>query len=173
MLDRHIPPVYQAIDLLQDPYYVAENARITAHCAIRLAAEKLPCIWHGLPVLIIGWGRIGKCLAQLLKSLGAYVTVAARKPADRAMLDALGFDTLDTARLDGSLLRFRVIYNTVPELVLPAETMRSIDADCLKIDLASFPGMDGPDVISARGLPSRYAPESAGALIAKTLLRLR
>jgi len=173
MLGDRIPKGYHAVDLLEDPFYVTENARITAHCAIRLTMEKLPCTLHGLPVLVVGWGRIGKCLAKLLKALGAYVTVAARKEADRAMLDALGYDTLDTKQLSGCLLRFRVIFNTAPEMVLPAEVMESAGADCLKIDLASKPGIDAPDVLFARGLPGRYAPESSGALIAKTLLRLR
>jgi dipicolinate synthase subunit A len=168
-----IPVGYRFIDLLEDPFYVAENARITAHCAVKLAMEKLPCILHSCPVLIVGWGRIGKCLAKLLKELGAYVTVAARKDSDRAMLDALGYDTLDTRQLSGSLLRFRAIFNTAPEMVLPGETIETARKDCLKIDLASRPGIDAPDVIFARRLPSRYAPESSGALIAKTLLRLR
>lgn len=173
MPGNRIPEEYRFTNLLEDPFYVAENARITAHCAIRLAMEKLPCILHGCQVLVVGWGRIGKCLAKLLKDLGAYVTVAARKDSDRAMLDALGYDTLDTRQLSGSLLRFRVIFNTAPEMVLPGETIETARKDCLKIDLASRPGIDAPDVIFARGLPSRYAPESSGRLIAKTLLRLR
>ena len=173
MLGGSILEGYRRVDLLEDPFYVAENARITDHCAIRLAMEQLPCILHGCTVLVIGWGRIGKCLAKLLRELGAYVTVAVRKETDRAMLDALGYDTLDTQLLSGSLLRFRLIFNTAPEMVLPAETMGSARSDCLKIDLASKPGMDAPDVIYARGLPGRLAPESSGRLIAKTLLRLR
>ena len=172
-LGTHIPKGYMTTDLLEDPFYLAENARITAHCAIRLATESLPCILEGLPVLVVGWGRIGKCLAKLLKDLGAHVTVAARKDSDRAMLEALGYDTLDTAQLAGSLLRFRIIFNTAPEMVLDAETMQSAGDDCLKLDLASKPGMEGADVIFARGLPGRYAPESSGMLIAKTVLRLR
>ena len=166
-------PEYQTVDLLDDPFYTAENARITAHCAVRLAMEKLPRVLYGCPVLIIGWGRIGKCLAELLRAIGALVTVAARNPSDRAMLDALGYDTLPTEGLGYSLLRFRVIFNTAPELVLPAEAMSYASCDCLKIDLASQPGMEAPDVLWARGLPSKDAPESSAALIAKTILRLR
>ena len=42
----------------------------------------------------------------------------------------------------------------------------------IKIDLASCPGMDAPDVIWARGLPGKDAPETSGELIARTILRL-
>lgn len=164
---------YQTVDLLDDPFYTAENARITAHCAVKLAMERLPRVLYGCPVLIVGWGRIGKCLGQLLQAMGAKVTVAARKATDRAMADTLGYDTLPTEGLGYSLVRFRVIFNTAPELVLPKESMIYAPADCLLIDLASRPGMESPDVIWARGLPSKDAPESAAALIAKTILRLR
>ncbi len=33
---------YKLYDLLKSPSYVAENAYITAHCAVRLIMEKLP-----------------------------------------------------------------------------------------------------------------------------------
>lgn len=173
MLEGHISQALQTVDLLQDPFYVAENAQITAYCAVKLAMNNLHCILSGCPVLVIGWGRIGKCLAKLLRDMGARVTVSVRKPADRAILDALGYDTLYTGDISNSLLRFRVIFNTVPQCILPAEAMQAVGADCLKIDLASTPGMEAQDVIHARGLPGRFAPESSGALIAKTLLRLR
>lgn len=42
----------------------------------------------------------------------------------------------------------------------------------MKIDLASKPGIGGTDVLWARGLPGKFAPESAGKLIAQTILRL-
>ena len=43
---------------------------------------------------------------------------------------------------------------------------------CLKIDLASCPGILARDTIYARGLPGIHAPESSGQLIADTVFRL-
>jgi len=40
------------------------------------------------------------------------------------------------------------------------------------LDLASYPGITGKNVIPARGLPGKYAPESAGNLIAQSILRI-
>lgn len=164
---------YKTIDLLQDPLYLAENAAITAYCAIREATARLPVILRGCPVLIIGWGRIGKCLADLLKQMGADVCVAARKEADRAILSALGYRTTEIPVPDHTLKYFRVIFNTVPLMVLSEASAQLCRTDCLKIDLASKPGIGGPDIIWARGLPGKDAPESSGALIARTILRLR
>lgn len=164
---------YHCIDLLEDAQYLAENARITAHCAVKVALGALPVALYEQPVLVAGWGRIGKCLSQLLRNMGARVTVAARKESDRAMLRALGYDTIDPADPGYGLIAYRVIFNTVPEMIFPKEALHFCHSDCLKIDLASNPGMEGSDVIVARGLPNRDAPKSSGQLIAKTVLRLR
>lgn len=164
-LDRPELEAYSCIDLLKDPLYTARNANITAHCALRLAMNKLSATMEGLQVLVIGWGRIGKCLARLLKTIGAEVTVAARKENDRAMLSALGFRALDTCNLDTAA--YRVVFNTVPHMLCPQSP-----GDGLKIDLASNLGLGSLDVLWARGLPGKDAPESSGQLIAQTVLRL-
>lgn len=165
-------PDYKSIDLLKDPDYLAANAYITAHCALRLAMMQLPVTMRGCKVLIVGWGRIGKCLTRLLRALEADLTVAARKETDRAMANALGYTAVDTGDLDGKLDRYRLIFNTVPAPVLTAQQLADCSSKCVKIDLASVAGMDCPDVLWARGLPGKDAPESAGALIAKTAIRL-
>lgn len=164
---------YRTVDFLSDPYYLAQNANITAHCALRLAMDALPVTLEGCPVLVIGWGRIGKCLGWLLRQLGAFVTVAARKDSDRAALHSLGYDTLDSTDLGYSLARYRVIFNTVPFPVMDEAAVTLCSDDCVMIDLASQKGIAGDRVLWARGLPGKYAPESSGELIAKTLLRHR
>ena len=163
---------YRCLDLLQDPFYVAENASITAHCALKYIVNDLPVVLTGQNVLVIGWGRIAKCLARLLRGLDAEVTVAARKPADRAMAGALGFGCADTVELSSLLPRFRVIVNTAPAPVLDENDVLSCAPGCLKLELASVKGIAGEDVVWARGLPGKDAPESSGALITKTVLRL-
>lgn len=162
-LDRPELDYYPTIDLLQDANYLAQNARITAHCAVKLAMNQLPIILDGCQALVIGWGRIGKCLAKLLKELGADVTVCARKESDRSILSALGYGATNYQQVD--LSTYRVIFNTAPTMLFP---------DCpgngLKIDLASRLGLGSDDVIWARGLPGKDAPGSSGTLIAQTLI---
>ena len=157
---------YQTFDLLQKEDYLCPNAAITAECALRIAALELKTTFRDTPTLVIGWGRIGKCLAQLLQAMGAPVSVAARKEKDRAMLCALGFNAIG---MDDSIGKYRLILNTVPEAVFADEIIKC--TDCVKIDLASRKGLAGDDVICARGLPGKLAPESSGQLIADTILR--
>lgn len=164
-------PSHRCIDLLKDERYLCKNAMITAHIALSIAAKELPIVLEGCPVLILGYGRIGKCLAKLLRAIGADVTIAARKPSDRAMAEAMGSGSADISRLGYILRRYRVIFNTVPNPVLSQEQQAHCCTNCVKIDLASSPGIAG-EAIQARGLPGKYAPESAGKLIAQTVLRL-
>jgi len=161
----------KTIDLLTDPEFLAGNAAITAECALRSAAPYLTTTYADSPALILGWGRIGKCLARLLSGLAASVTVAARNPRDRAMLKALGYGAVDFPEVPEIASRFRILFNTVPVLPFTEDALAAC-RNCVKIDLASSPGMDGWDAVSARGLPGKYAPETTGKLIANTILRI-
>lgn len=157
---------FRVIDLLDDPEYLAENAAITAHCALSIAAQLLPVTLADAHPLVLGWGRIGKCLARLLKGLGAEVTVCARKDADRAMLTALGYRAVPFSGIRAD--RHRLILNTVPAPVLPLETIKNT----VMLDLATGSGLKIPGMIRAGGLPGIHAPESSGILIGQTVLRL-
>lgn len=156
------------LDLLQDPDYLAQNAAITAHCALTVAAPLLKTTFPDTPTLILGWGRIGKCLARLLRNLDCPVTVAARKESDRAMLSTLGYGSVDPEGLSVRLSEYRLLFNTVPAPVPDTAAAKN----CFKIELASRDGLSGPDVVYARGLPGIHAPVSSGRLIADTFYRI-
>ena len=167
VLGGNIPELpVKSVDLLQDEYYLTENAAITAHCAMELLAQK-----HHRPIcyeeiLIIGWGRIGKHLASLLKAQGANVTVAVRKDTDLLALQQLGYHAVKTGQWEPG--KYQIIINTAPTPLLnESET----DDHTLLMDLASKRGILGERVLWAKGLPNLYAPDLSGILIAKTALR--
>lgn len=168
-LNQPVLSSYSTIDLLQDPLYLAENAAITAHCAIKLAMQHMNLVFDACPALVIGWGRIGKCLAALLQALRSEVTVAARKETDRAMAQALGYQVCATSNLKGN---YRIVFNTAPLIPITSAQSDAWGADCLKVELASTLSLPGEDVLWARGLPGVLAPESSGNLIAQTATRL-
>ena len=82
------------------------------------------------------------------------------------MLEALGYGAVDFPEVPNVLSKYRLLYNTVPDLPYVWDL-----SEVIAIDLASDPGMKGDNVILARGLPGKYAPESSGRLIAETILR--
>lgn len=160
---------YACVDFLQDPYYLAKNAAITARCATVILENHLGEDFSGKQALIIGWGRIGKCLMPLLKERKAAVTVAARKAGDLAMIQALGSGSIHTAHVPEAAHRYDMIVNTVPVLLYPEINAKP---GALLLELASKPGMTGPNIIDGRGLPGKMAPEESGKLIAETFIRL-
>lgn len=160
---------YTTVDFLQDPYYLAENAAITASCALKIAENETKKALNKCSILIVGWGRIGKCLCRQLDQKGASVSVAVRKNTDRAMICALGYRGISISEAERDLKGYDVILNTVPAMVLP-----DMDAKegAVILELASKPGMSGANIIDCRGLPNKMAPDLSGKLIAKTFMRL-
>ena len=146
-------PTYRRLDLLKDEVFLAQNAAITADCAIKVAREQMCKAWFDTKVTILGWGRMAKSLAQMLKALGAEVTVLTRREKDRAILATLGYGTAETTA--------DVVFNTVPAPVYCEGS--------LKIDLASVQGLTGEGVIWARGLPGIHAPCTTGKCIARRI----
>lgn len=128
---------------------------------------------HNSRCLVIGYGRIGRLLADRLLALGAEVTVSARKYGDLAWIEAWGCRSVQTGALTGQLERFDLIFNTAPALILDGTRLRETRKNCVIIDLASAPG--GVDleaakrlsrqVIPAPGLPGKVAPRTAAAAI--------
>ena len=160
---------YRTVDFLSDPYYLAENAAITASCAIQILKARKQSNLTNCHVLVVGWGRIGKCLCRLFDQEGATVTVTARKDADRAMAEALGCRSIGIEDAKQKGTHFDAIINTVPAMILPDI---ATNPDTIILELASSPGINGDHVIDARGLPGKMAPERSGELIAKTFIRL-
>ena len=94
------------------------------------------------------------------------VCMAVRKEADRAILQATGYGAVETGCIDAG--KYRLIINTVPAPVLDDDAAKK---DAVWIDLASKKGIFGENVLWARSLPGKDAPESSGELIARTVLR--
>ena len=77
------------------------NAVPTAEGAIQIAMEQLPITIHGARVLVVGFGRVGRALAQRLAALGAKVTVAARRYESLAWAQASGYGAEQTGQHGG------------------------------------------------------------------------
>ena len=154
------------------------NAIPTAEGAIQLAMDHAPITLHGAQALVIGFGRIGKILARKLHGLSACVTVAARRPTDLALAEAMGLQTDLTGKYIHGLSQYDFIFNTVPAPVLTEEQLDALRGDCLLMELASLPGGFSQEYcrehninyLFAPGLPGRCAPKSAGAIYAQNVL---
>ena len=160
---------YAVVDFLQDPIYLAENAAITASCTLGIVRKELKRQLAGSKVLIVGWGRIGKCLHRLFEKEGAEITISVRSKTDRAMIHALGSRSLSIEEAAAETQGYDVIINTVPAMVLPNLAAHE---NALVLELASKPGLSGGNIMNCRGLPGKLAPAASGELIAKTFVRM-
>ena len=76
------------------------NAIPTAEgCIGILMAERTRTLWNSA-ILLAGFGPVGQALGVRLAALGAQVTVAARRPAQRALAESFGLRAVDLARLE-------------------------------------------------------------------------
>ena len=156
------------------------NAVPTAEGAIQIAMEKLPSTIHSSKCLVLGGGRISKVLANMLRGIGACVTVAARKKRDIAYAEAFGNKSVLLSNLYDSIGKFDIIFNTIPSLILDRDLLVKTKRDALIVDLASKPG--GVDFETARkmnikvvwalSLPGKVAPDTAGEIIGTTIKNL-
>ncbi len=174
----------EALGLRLTDYYTDEalavkNAVPTAEGALAAAMGRMSVTLHGAPCLVIGFGRIGKLLARDLAALGAEVSVSARRFDDFAWIDALGYRALHTRRLAGKLGAFRAVFNTVPDMVMDDALLGELRRDCVLVELASRAGIDadaartlGLELVTAGGLPGRFAPETAALALRETLYRI-
>ncbi len=158
--------------------YALLNAVPTAEGAIKIAIENTPyTIWKS-NILVIGYGRVGKILANRIKALGANVTVSARKPADFGLLDALGFDYINTSSLNSIPPKYDIIFNTVDVKVIEDETLEKSACDLI-VDLSTFGAMSldkaercGIKAIKAPGLPAKIAPKTAAEILSQTVTHI-
>ncbi len=116
------------------------NAIPTVEGALQIAMEELPVTIHASKCLVCGFGRIGKLLAKALQSLGADVTVSARRHSDLAWITAYGYKGVMTDDLKSVLADQAIVFNTVPHLVFDEKLLGCLGDNALLIDLASKPG---------------------------------
>ncbi len=173
-MEKLLPGCGPVTELLEDRTVAAANGRLTAEAALALAEERLEGSVFGLDCTVLGYGRIGKPLAELLAARHARVTVAARRPEVRAEATQRGLNTWD---LQGPPPRTGLLFNTVPAPVLKAEALSALEPDCLWMELASAPGglPAGYEarfsVLNGNSLPGRRLPRSAAAVLLAGILR--
>ncbi len=167
----------EIIDLLDREELVVLNTISTAEGAIQIAMEETIRTIHGSNVLVLGFGRVGKILANMLKGIGANVYCEARKNVDLAWIKAYGYEPVRLKELKEELNKFDIVINTIPALVLKEEEISYLKKDCLLIDLASNPGgidkteakKQGIKMIWALSLPGKVAPLTSAEFIKDTI----
>lgn len=164
-------------DYMTRPEFTVGNAAVTAEGAVSLLANNISSTIFDTNVLVVGYGRIGRLLAQKLKGLNAKTCVLSKNSESRAFAESMGLHAVSPADT-GVYPAFDAVINTAPAQVIPS--LEAFKKSCLMLELASAPGgIDresaealGLRYIAAPGLPGRYAPKSAARLIYRAVLSI-
>ena len=162
-------PLNNYTDYLAKDEYAIKNAVLTAEGAISYAIYNTEfSLWESR-ILVIGYGRLGKVLADRIKSFSPHLTVSARSKRDFATLDMLGINHIKTEDIGKFDKQFDVIFNTV-------DIKLDYKGNALFIDLSSSGGVNeennGLKYIKLPGVPGKTAPQTAGKIIAETVISL-
>ena len=151
--------------------FVLKNARLTSIAALMLAKENSKNPISSSKVLVLGYGRIGKYLAEMLKERDAETYVYARRDEVRHEAEKNGIIALDKIK---DLHKYAFVFNTVPEIIVSKDKMDKVHDDTLIIELASAPGgfEDKSKVLDGKGLPGKMLPTYAGEAVYEIISKI-
>ena len=167
-------------DYYDNECFTLRNAFLTAEGAISLAMSATEHSLKDAACAIMGYGRIGMALGNMLKAFNADVTVWARREESLTLAMENGLKAKKLSPSTSTIAQnSTIIFNTVPERIFSNEALLSMSPQTVLIELASLPGGFDPDIasqceiklINGRGLPPKYAPRSAGKILADTIIQ--
>ena len=163
-------------------YYTSEellykNALLTAEGALFEISSAVRRPFLGLGVTVFGYGRIASLLTRRLVLLGSRVNVVCRSEKARAAAWADGARAFSFGESAALARETECAVNTVPACVIGEDFLSAMDFHTPVLELASSSGTDsaaaeryGITVKRAAGLPGKYFPESAAAVIGDVIL---
>ena len=166
---------YPHFDAEEDEEYVCGNAYLTAAAGVATALRAGERAFFRVRAAVIGYGRIGKQTASMLRALGAAVTVYVRREEAAKEAALCGF----SAKLlcENQSIPETLVFGTVPA---PADNLGtlSVAEDALIYDLggglpATLPTKRGEPIktLPLRGAPGVFAPLAAGELYGGAILK--
>lgn len=169
----------KTLDFLSDNSIAILNAIPTAEGAIQTAMEQSFKTIFNSNSLVLGYGRCGKILSNMLKGIGANVDVSYRKEEDCSYIKAYGLNAVNLYEVKNFIEKYDFIFNTIPFEILNKDLLKKVNKNVIIIDLASAPG--GVDYNYAReininaiycpSLPGRVAPYNASQILKDKILK--
>ena len=163
-------------------YYTSEellykNALLTAEGALFEISSAVRRPFLGLGVTVFGYGRIASLLTRRLVLLGSRVNVVCRSEKASAAAWEDGERAFYFGDSGALVPETECAVNTVPACVIGEDFLSAMDFHTPVLELASSSGTDsaaaesyGITVKRAAGLPGKYFPESAAAVIGDAIL---
>ena len=163
------------LDLLKDESYVIANAKITVEGIIKYLIENTKTSIFNSKILIIGYGRIGKILCNVLKNFTENIYCVSNRNDEIELMKANAIKSISYEELDKYLKEFEIIVNTVPKLILNNKKIMKLNKEVFVLDIASKPGGIDHDFAAKNninclwklGIPSEISPIECAKIIKK------
>lgn len=163
-------------DVMTSQKLVSQNARLTAEGLL------IPLLSHTsfsiceCRTLLVGYGRCGREIADILHLFTDDICIYETNPDALRAAKAEHFKTISESeipRLFHSTPHINTIINTAPVNPFEARIWSSLPEDCTVFNIASFrltlPFPLSEQVVDCPGIPGKYAPKTAGNLIARDI----
>lgn len=170
---------FKQIVLNNMPQFTNVNSIATAEGVLALILKNKKKLLSELTVMILGYGKSSRAIADLLTRNKVKNIIVARSEISRVEAYTMSKYVTSFNELTDYLKTTDIIVNTVPSLVVTKEIMQKCNKDIYIIDIASKPGgVDyeaannlGLNAYLAPGLPSIYAPYSSALALVNTLIK--
>ena len=159
------------LDAGRDEEFLMKNAELTALAALGWLLTSFPRTLADMRIGIIGYGRIGRRLCELILTLSGRVVVYTRSENTRVSLGEVGVESRLFSRKN-DFSGIDILINTAPTRIISDGEAESLPRGLIIAELASgvnFP--EGMNVVRLPSLPERFYPETAGALYADFIER--
>ena len=166
-------------------YFKREDVTImntvpTVQGILKVIIDNVDYTIHSSNCAVFGYGRVAKAATEVLSSIGADVTVCARKNSDLILGEIKGYNGCLISENTDIAMNFDIIINTVPARVIDRKILENVRQSCLIIDVASAPfGTDfatafefGIKAFQCPSLPGKVAPKTAGEIIANGIINI-
>ena len=174
-ISRHNNLFYKPI--MNSNYISILNSVPTAEGIIFYLIKNLNQTISKSNILIIGYGRCGKTLADKLKKLDANVFINTLKKSDYAIALTHKFKLVYDLNFDFMQKKIDAIINTAPTKTISDQVLKAMPKNILLFDITNY-GFDlnlakEKNILSDRifSIPSKFAPKTSGEIIGKYIFK--
>lgn len=163
--------------LSDSPGFSAENAELTAEGLLSELIRYTPFCLKDTLTLLLGYGRCGSAVGNLLSHLGTRIYVLEQDTQKQRLAEENGLSLLSDSERTALLPHCDLIINTVPDTVLTNKDLKLLPGNCHIFDIASAPFGFTSKVTATYllpyfrlpGLPGKFSPKTAGIVIGKAI----
>jgi dipicolinate synthase subunit A len=169
------------IDIVASDEFAILNSIPTAEGVISMMIENVGITLANHKCLVLGYGRCGMAITDLVKKLNMDVSVASVYDEELMMATIKNCKTIKIQ--DNKLVKinyltpnniqnyntitleeFNYVINTIPVALIDIELTKKLD-DYIFIDIANVYKDNKNKFINARGVPGKYSPKTAAKII--------